>query len=132
MIIKSNTKTKKLKTAKEELGPDDIKLELIKSEKADEWNQFNSFCETMKTVMNEDKTLGETIKTISRKQGITIVSILSALGAIIAAIVGWVTKGTGATAASGEGWSGGGRSGEGGRVNNWAKKQLSALRRALK
>ena len=61
-------------------------------------------------------------------------SILSALGAIIAAIVGWVTKGTGAAAASGGSGSsgGGGSNGEGGGVKDWVKKQLSALGRALK
>ena len=50
-------------------------------------SQISRIRETLHRILHEDKTLAERIKTLFREQGITIVSILTALGMIISTIV---------------------------------------------
>ena len=50
-------------------------------------SQLNRLKETFQRIRSGDTTLAEKIKTLFREQGITIVSILTALDAVIAAIV---------------------------------------------
>ena len=79
---KITCENKKLNTAENDtdLGSDNVKviknrmkglldkkaanLELVKAKRAKAWTQFTSFCEMLDTMMNEDKTLGERIKTL--------------------------------------------------------------------
>ena len=50
-------------------------------------SQISRIRETLHRILHEDKTLAERIRTLFREQGITIVSILTALGMIISTIV---------------------------------------------
>ena len=46
-------------------------------------NQIMSFCETIAKVLDKDTSLAEKIRTLFREQGITIASILTAIGMAI-------------------------------------------------
>ena len=65
-------------------------------------NQIMSFKETIAKVLDKDTSLGEKIRTLFREQGITIASILTAIGMAIGVLVEALLPG-GATTASGGG-----------------------------
>ena len=56
-------------------------------------SQFARIRETVNTVLYSDRTLGEKIRTLFREQGITIVSVLTALGFAIATITEGIALG---------------------------------------
>ena len=57
-------------------------------------NQITSFKETIAKVLDKDSTLGERIRTLFREQGITIFSILTAIGMAIGVLVEAVLPGS--------------------------------------
>ena len=61
-------------------------------------NQITSFRETIAKVLDKDATLGERIRTLFREQGITIFSILTAIGMAIGVLVEAVLPGSTTTA----------------------------------
>ena len=65
-------------------------------------NQITSFKETIAKVLDKDTSLAEKIRTLFREQGITIASILTAIGMVIGVLVEALLPG-GAAAASGDG-----------------------------
>ena len=65
-------------------------------------NQITSFKETIAKVLDKDTSLAEKIRTLFREQGITITSILTAIGMAIGVLVEALLPG-GAAAASGGG-----------------------------
>ena len=64
-----------------------------------------SFKETIAKLLDKDTSLGEKIRTLFREQGITIASILTAIGMAIGVLVEALLLGGGATTASGKGGS---------------------------
>ena len=64
-------------------------------------NEITSFKETVAKVLDKDTSLGEKIRTLFRKQGITIASILTAIGVLVEALLLGTSGGGGAAAASG-------------------------------
>ena len=64
-------------------------------------NQITSFKETIAKVLDKDTSLGEKIRTLFREQGITIASILTAIGMAIGVLVEALLLGGGAATASG-------------------------------
>ena len=60
-----------------------------------------SFKETIAKVLDKDTSLGEKIRTLFREQGITIASILTAIGMAIGVLAEAVLPDGGATTASG-------------------------------
>ena len=60
-------------------------------------NQITSFRETIAKVLDKDATLGERIRTLFREQGITIFSILTAIGMAIGVLVEALVPGSTAT-----------------------------------
>ena len=66
-------------------------------------NQITSFKETIAKVFDKNISLGERIRTLFREQGITIASILTAIGMAIRVLVEALLPGGGAAAASGGG-----------------------------
>ena len=64
-------------------------------------NQIMSFKETVAKVLDKNTSLGEKIRTLFREQGITIASILTAIGMAIRALVEALLLGGGADATSG-------------------------------
>ena len=61
-------------------------------------DQVNRIRETIGQVLNEDTTLAESIRTLLREQGITIASILTAIGMAISTLVLALTGGGGSPA----------------------------------
>ena len=65
-------------------------------------NQITSFKETIAKVLDKDTSLGEKIRTLFREQGITIASILTAIGMAIWALVEALFPGGAAAALGGD------------------------------
>ena len=65
-------------------------------------NQITSFKETIGKVLDGNTSLAEKIQTLFREQGITIASILTAIGMAIGVLVEALLRGGGATASGGE------------------------------
>ena len=66
-------------------------------------NQITSFKEAIAKVLDKDTSLAEKIRTLFRKQGITIASILTAIGMAIGVLVEALLPGGGGSVASGGG-----------------------------
>ena len=64
-------------------------------------NQITSFKETIAKVLDKDTSLGEKIRTLFREQGITIASILTAIGMAIGVLVEALLPGGGAISGGG-------------------------------
>ena len=64
-------------------------------------NRIMSLKETITKVLDKDTSLGEKIRTLFREQGITIASILTAIGMAIRVLVEALLPGGGAAATSG-------------------------------
>ena len=90
-------------------------------------SQISRIRETLHRILHEDKTLAERIKTLFREQGITVVSILTALGMIISTIVLALPGGSGGGAAPPQPPQPPGKGG----VKEWLKKHLQSLGRIL-
>jgi hypothetical protein len=88
-------------------------------------NQFIQIRELIYKVLNDDTTLGERIRTLFREQGVTIVSILTALGFIVSTLALAITGGGGAAATPPPPPAN--KSG----VKEWAKQRLQDLGRLL-
>ena len=65
-------------------------------------SQITSLKETISKVLDKDTSLGEKIRTLFREQGITIASILMAIGMAIRVLVEALLPGGGAAASGGE------------------------------
>ena len=87
-------------------------------------SQISRIRETINRLINEDTTLAERIRTLFREQGITIVSILTALGMVISTLVLAVEIAVGGAGAAPPAPSKGG-------LREWVKKYLHALGRVL-
>jgi len=83
-------------------------------------SQISRVRETIERVLNDDTTLAERIRTLFREQGITIASMLTALGFIVSTIVLAVTGGGGSFPTPGPSPSLEG-------AKEWVKKQLRKL-----
>ena len=83
-----------------------------------------SFRETIAKVLDKDTSLGEKIRTLFREQGITIASILMAIGKAIGVLVEALLPG-GATTASGGGGEPPPKDKKG--LKEWVRSKLKAL-----
>ena len=63
------------------------KVEMLSKNRKDLQTQFSRIKQTLQKVLDKDAPLLERIRTLFRKQGLTIASILSALSMTIATIV---------------------------------------------
>ena len=74
-------------------GERSARPEALSAEKAYLRSQVNRIPETFRKLLHEDTTLGERIKTLFHEQGITIASILTAIGMTISklalTLIGW-------------------------------------------
>ena len=82
-ISKKDIKTR-LKNLEDEKA---ARLEAENANKEALGGQINRIKETINKVLNEDTTLGERLKTLYLEQGITMVSVLTAIGMNIGVIV---------------------------------------------
>ena len=101
-----------------------LRLEAASATRKSLRSQISRIRETMRQIIHEDKTLAERIKTLFREQGITIVSVLTAIGMVISTIVLAIPGGSGGAAAPPQ------PPGKGG-AKEWIKKQLQNLGRIL-
>ena len=88
-------------------------------------NQITSFRETIAKVLDKDATLGERIRTLFREQGITIFSILTAIGMTIGVLVEALVPGSMATTTIKN--SHGGNDDTPGSAKEWIRNKLKAL-----
>ena len=112
--------TERIRDLKDERIP---RLEAASASREALRSQISRIRDTINRLINEDTTLAERIRTLFREQGITIVSILTALGMVISTLVLAVGIG-GASAAPPTPPSKGG-------LREWVKKYLHALGRVL-
>ena len=82
----------------------------------------------MKFLNKETGTLGERIRTLFKEQGITIVSILTAVGMAIGVLIEALLGGPSASTPTSGGISGGDKKGE---AREWIKNKLKALSQLL-
>ena len=92
--------TKRIDDLNDELSTRQESIDLLKGRLK---NQITSFKETIAKVLDKDTSLGEKIRTLFREQGITIASILTAIGMAIGVFVEALLPGGDAAAASGGG-----------------------------
>lgn len=90
-------------------------------------SQISRIRETIGRVLNEDTTLAERVRTLFREQGVTLVSILTAVGMAISTLVLTLTGGGGAVTPP----SPPPAPSDKGGLREWAKKTLQALGRVL-
>ena len=129
---------RKLQEAEDEISKSDItarlknledersaRLEAATANKEALRGQINRIKETIIKVLKEDSTLGERLRTLFKEQGITIVSVLTAIGMIIGVIVEAVipTSGGGAAIPS--------KPPSQDSAKEWVKKQLHNLAKLL-
>ena len=85
--------TKQIDALNDELATRQESIDLLKCRLK---NQITSFKETIAKVLDKDTSLGEKIRTLFREQGITIASILMAIGMAIGVLVEALLPGGGA------------------------------------
>ena len=90
--------TKQIDDLNEDLKVRQESIDLLKSRLK---NQITSFKETIAKVLDKDTSLAEKIRTLFREQGITIVTILTAIGMAIRVLVEALLPGGGGAATSG-------------------------------
>ena len=76
--------TKRIDALNDEMATRQESIDLLKGRLK---NQITSFKETIAKVLDKDTSLGEKIRTLFRDQGITIASILTAIGMAIGVLV---------------------------------------------
>ena len=90
--------TKRIDALNDELATRQESIDLLKGRLK---SQITSFKETISKVLDKDTSLGEKIRTLFREQGITIASILTAIGMAIGVLVEAFLPGDGGAATSG-------------------------------
>ena len=117
--------TKRIDALNDELATRQESIDLLKGRLK---NQITSFKETIAKVLDKNTSLDEKIRTLFREQGITIASILTAIGMAIGVLVEALLPGA-------SGGSGGAISGGGGEpppkdekgLKGWIRNKLKAL-----
>ena len=90
--------TKRIDALNDELATRQESIDLLKGRLK---NQITSFKETIAKVLDKDTSLGEKVRTLFREQGITIASILTAIGMAIGVLVEALLPGGGGAISGG-------------------------------
>ena len=112
--------TKRIDNLNEDLKVRQDSIDLLKGRLK---NQIMSFRKTIAKVLDKDTSLGEKIRTLFREQGITIASILTAIGMAIGVLVEALLPGGGGAAAT----SGGPSDEDEKGLKEWVRNKLKAL-----
>ena len=120
---------KRIDALNDELATRQESIDLLKGRLK---NQITSFKETIAKVLDKDTSLAEKIRTLFREQGITIASILTAIGMAIGVLIEVLLPGGGGGAAAS---GGGGAAASGGGsppkdqkgLKEWIRTKLKAL-----
>ena len=105
----------------------ELRLEALSANRAALRSQINRIRETFRRILHEDTTLSERIRTLFREQGITIASILTAVGMPISTLVLALTGGRGSVPVPAPSP----KPSDKGNLKEWVKKHLQVLGRAL-
>ena len=116
----------RIKRLGDELDERNKEIDILKGEASKQINQIKE--SITKFLDKETGTLGERIKTLFKEQGITIVSILTAVGMAIGVLIEALLGGPSVSTTSG-GTSCG--DGKGGGAREWIKNKLKALSQLL-
>ena len=114
--------TRRIDALNDELATKQESIDLLKGRLK---NQIMSFKETIVKVLDKDTSLGEKIRTLFREQGITIASILTAIGMAIGVLVETLLLGGGAATTSGGGGEPPPKDEKG--LKGWVRSKLKAL-----
>ena len=109
-----------------ELTERNKEIDILKGEASKQINQIKE--SITKFLDKETGTLGERIRTLFKEQGITIVSILTAVGMTIGVLIETLLGGPSASAPTSGGTSGGNKKGG---AREWIKNKLKALSQLL-
>ena len=101
------------------------RLEALSANMATLSSQINRIRETFRRLLHEDTSLAERIRTLFREQGITIASILTAIGMAISTLVLALTGSGGSAPVPAP------KQPDKSGLKEWVKKHLHALGRAL-
>ena len=112
--------TKQIDALNDELATRQESINLLKGRLK---NQITSFKETIAKVLDKDTSLGEKIRTLFREQGITVASILTAIGMAIGVLVEALLPGGGGAAVT----SGGPPPKDEKGLKRWIRNKLKAL-----
>ena len=114
--------TKRTDALNDELATRQESISLLKGRLK---NQIMSFKETIAKVLDKDTSLGEKVRILFREQGITIASILTAIGMAIGVLVEALLLGGGAATPSGGGGEPPPKHEKG--LKGWIRNKLKAL-----
>ena len=114
--------TKRIDALNDELATRQESIDFLKGRLK---SQIISFKETIAKVLDKDTSLGEKIRILFREQGITIASILTAIGMAIGVLVEALLPGGGAAATSGGGGEPPPKDEKG--LKGWIRNKLKAL-----
>ena len=114
--------TKQIDDLNEDLKVEQESIDMLKGRLK---NQITSFKEMIAKVLDKDTSLAAKIRTLCREQGITIASILTAIGMAIRVLVEALLPGGGGAAVA----SGGGKSSPKDKkgLKEWIRSKLKAL-----
>ena len=116
----------RIKRLRGELTKRNKEIDILKGEASKQINQIRG--SITKFLDKETGTLGERIRTLFKEQGITIVSILTAVGMAIGVLIEALLGGPSAAAPKSGGTSGGDKKGG---AREWIKNKLKALSQLL-
>ena len=116
----------RLRKLRGELTERNKEIDILKGEASKQINQIRE--SITKFLDKETGTLGERIRTLFKEQGITIVSILTAIGMAIGVLIEALLGGPSASTPTSSGTSGGDKKGG---AREWIKNKLKALSQLL-
>jgi hypothetical protein len=105
----------------------DWRLEALSVNRKALRSQVSRIRETISRMLHKDTTLAERVRTLFREQGITIASMLAAVGLAVSSLVAWLTGGAAAATPAPTPTPPDGKGG----VKEWVKRQLEAIKRLL-
>ena len=111
---------------RDELTEGNKEIDILKGEASKQINQIKE--SITKFLDKETGTLGERIRTLFKEQGITVVSILTAVGMTIGVLIEAILGGPSASAPTSGGTSGGDKKGG---AREWIKNKLKVLSQLL-
>ena len=121
---------RRIKRLRDELNERNEEIDILKGEASKQINQIRG--SITKFLDKETGTLGERIRTLFKEQGITIVSILTAVGMAIGVLVEALLGGPSvSTTTSTSGSTSNGNTRKGGGAKEWIRNKLKVLSQLL-
>ena len=115
----------RIKRLRDELDERNKEIDILKGEASKQINQIKE--SITKFLDKETGTLGERIKSLFKDQGITIVSILTAVGMVIRVLIQALLGGPSVSTNTTTSGSTSGGDGKGSGAREWIKNKLKAL-----